>query len=152
MTATFGQFNRFRRWGIFGAAICLLFAGSVNSALAQAVPGGTLNPLTIPKYVTPLVIPPVMNPHWNGQRLRHRGPAVQQQILPGGIWNPAQRSVRTPLPADHSLELRTGRRRPVLQSPIWSLPSANSQFNYPAYTIENTVNTQTTRGLDQRPY
>ena len=32
-----------------------------HQANAQPLPGGTLDPLTIPKYVTPLVIPPVMN-------------------------------------------------------------------------------------------
>ena len=31
-------------------AICAL---SVPSVMAQALPGGTLDPLTIPKYVTP---------------------------------------------------------------------------------------------------
>ncbi len=33
---------------------------AVSGALADPVPGGTLDPLTIPKYVTPLVIPPVL--------------------------------------------------------------------------------------------
>ena len=56
MTASTGQFNRFWRWGIFSAALIFLIAGSVTGALAQAVPGGTLDPMTIPKYVTPLVI------------------------------------------------------------------------------------------------
>ena len=44
---------------VVAAAVSALAWGSV--ANAQAVPGGTLDPLTIPKYVTPLVIPPVMN-------------------------------------------------------------------------------------------
>jgi hypothetical protein len=35
--------------------VAVLFAGTV---FAQALPGGTLDPTTIPKYVTPLVIPP----------------------------------------------------------------------------------------------
>ena len=35
-------------------------AFAVSGVLAQAVPGGTLDPTTIPKYVTPLVIPGVM--------------------------------------------------------------------------------------------
>lgn len=37
--------------------LCLASAG----ALAQAVPGGTLDPTVVPKYVTPLVIPPVLD-------------------------------------------------------------------------------------------
>lgn len=56
----------------------------------QAVPGGTLDPLSIPKYQTPLLIPPVM-PAKQQIKAQH-GPAVdyyeisveqfQQQILP----------------------------------------------------------------------
>ena len=60
MKATTQQCNRFRRWGIFGAVLLFLIAGSVTGVFAQAVPGGTLDPITIPKYVTPLVIPPVL--------------------------------------------------------------------------------------------
>ena len=42
--------------GVLGMALTL-------TATAQPLPGGTLDPLTIPKYVTPLVIPPVMKSH-----------------------------------------------------------------------------------------
>jgi FtsP/CotA-like multicopper oxidase with cupredoxin domain len=41
---------------VAGLAVGLLPA----AAQAQAVPGGTLDPTTIPKYVTPMVIPPVL--------------------------------------------------------------------------------------------
>jgi hypothetical protein len=44
-----------------GATIVSLVTLGVSSALAQPVPGGTLDPTIIPKYVQPLVIPPVMN-------------------------------------------------------------------------------------------
>ena len=135
MTASNGQFNRFRRWSIFGAALIFLIAGSVTGALAQAVPGGTLDPLTIPKYVTPLVIPPVMksttvDPNTGANLNDDYDIAVrqfQQQILPAPlppttVWSYGPAA--DPVPA--------------------VAPAANSQFNYPAYTIENKVNTQTT--------
>ena len=49
----------------FTVLICIMFLAVLGmstsaSVFAQALPGGTLNPLSIPKYVTPLVIPPVM--------------------------------------------------------------------------------------------
>lgn len=52
--------------------------------------GGTLDPTTIPKYVTPLVIPPEMP-----KSASSPAPAAdydiavrqfKQQILPGGVW------------------------------------------------------------------
>ena len=76
-----------------------------GAAYAAPLPGGTLDPLTIPKYVTPLVIPPVM--HDNGAVNKY-GIAVRQfkqQILPGGIWNIAQRPDGRVSGDDH-LELR----------------------------------------------
>ena len=44
-----------------GVFICTPLVLGMQSAMAQPVPGGTLDPLTIPKYVTPLVIPPVLH-------------------------------------------------------------------------------------------
>ena len=81
-------------------------------AWAQPIPGGSLDPINIPKYVTPLVIPPQMPP-------TSRGPVdyyeiavrqFQQQILPEG--HPA--------------------------TTVWSYGSVNhpNTFNYPAFTIE----------------
>ena len=142
MTASNGQFNRFKRWSIFSAVLLFLVTGSVTGALAQAVPGGTLDPLTIPKYVTPLVIPPVMNNSGAANDYDIAVRQFQQQILPGGIWNTIN-----------------GRTDAFPPTPIWSYgpaaedrnavaglvaPSATSQFNYPAYTVENTSNTITT--------
>jgi len=85
---------------------------------AQAIPGGTLDPASITKYVTPLVIPPVM-PRTStiklkgGKNIDYYEIAVrqfQQQILPAG------------LPA----------------TTVWSYGSVNhaGTFNYPAFTIE----------------
>jgi FtsP/CotA-like multicopper oxidase with cupredoxin domain len=117
-----------------------IFAG-VQNASAVPVDGGTLDPTTIPKYVTPLVIPPVMNK--TGEGVDGRGLPTdeydiavrqfKQQILPGGIWD-------TIAGTNYNFPATT----------IWSYgpagdpvpaggvaPAANSQFNYPAYTIEN---------------
>ena len=55
------HFKKFRKGVVLGVVILAICALSVPAVFAQAVPGGTLLPTTIPKYVTPLVIPPVMN-------------------------------------------------------------------------------------------
>ncbi len=53
---------RSTRRELTSTGVCLLapLALGVSSALAVPVPGGSLDPLTIPKYVTPLVIPPAL--------------------------------------------------------------------------------------------
>jgi FtsP/CotA-like multicopper oxidase with cupredoxin domain len=115
-----------------------------TSAFAQAVPGGTLDPIPIPKYVIPLVIPPVMNN--DGSGIDNYDIAVRQfkqQILPGGIWNvvngrtdgfPATTvwsygPAADPLPDAIALGIPAG-----------IAPAPNSQFNYPAYTVESISN------------
>jgi len=130
------------------SAILTLGAGS---ATAVPLPGGTLDPLTIPKYVTPLVIPPVMNKTGvdatGGDLYDIAVRQFQQQILPGGIWNtlngrsdafPATTiwsygPAADPVPDSTSLGGATG-----------VAPAPNSQFNYPSYTVENTRNVKTT--------
>ena len=92
---------------------CSLTAGGVSAA---PLPGGTLNPLAVTKYVTPLIIPPVMPTDGTGSH--NYDIAVRQfsqQILPAG------------LPA----------------TTVWSYGSAldPTTFNYPAYTIESIANT-----------
>jgi len=112
----------------------------------STLPGGSLDPCEIPKYVIPLVIPPVMNN--DGTGANNYDIAVRQfkqQILPGGIWNTLN-----------------GREDNFSATHVWSYgpeddpvpdskalggaaataPAANSQFNYPAYTIESDSGTQ----------
>jgi FtsP/CotA-like multicopper oxidase with cupredoxin domain len=117
------------------------------------LPGGTLDPLTIPKYVTPLVIPPVMNNSGGANQYDIAVRQFQQQILPGGHWN----AVSAACAADPTLCT-------LPATTVWSYgpagdplpdssgipggaaglaPAPNSQFNYPAYTVENTVNVTT---------
>jgi spore coat protein A, manganese oxidase len=104
----------------------------------------------VPKYVTPLVIPPVMNNVTTGPR---RGPnnydiavrQFRQQILPGGIWDALSgRSDAFPPttvwsygPKSDPLPDASG-----LGLPSGVAPAPNSQFNYPAYTVETRSNTR----------
>lgn len=104
---------------------------------AEPLPGGTLNPLTIPKYVTPLVIPPVMKNDGTAHSYDIAVRQFKQQILPGGIWNTLN-----------------GRHDNFPPTTVWSYgpaadplpdggvaPRPNSQFNYPAYTLETLSGT-----------
>ncbi len=128
---------------VYGCTLLAATTGMMRAALAAPVPGGTLNPTTIPKYVTPLVIPPVMNKA-PGATSNDYDIAVRQfpqQILPGGIW--------ATLPGCN------GQNCSFPPTTVWSYgpaadptpavaPDRDSQFNYPAYTVENTANIPTT--------
>ncbi len=46
--------------GTAAAFLPVILGAGISSAFAVPVPGGTLDPLAIPKYATPLVIPPVL--------------------------------------------------------------------------------------------
>ena len=79
-----------------GAGILTLFAASkgkhAQRVFARPIPGGTLDPLAVPKYQTPLLIPPVMP---RAGTIRQGGKKIdyyeismrqfQQQILPVGL-------------------------------------------------------------------
>ncbi len=116
----------------------------VSTALAAPLPGGTLDPLTIPKYVIPLVIPPEM-PKSAGASAYDQGATAdyniaerqfQQQILPGGIWNTV--NGRTdPFPA--TTVWSYGRADdPIPPGGVAPVPATQSSFNYPAFTVETT--------------
>jgi len=97
-----------------GASTMLPWRLGGGSAVA-ALPGGTLNPTAVPKYVTPLVIPPAMprTATLRGNTIDYYAIGVrqfQQQILP-----PA-------LPG----------------TTVWSYGSLSrtGTFNYPAFTVE----------------
>jgi spore coat protein A, manganese oxidase len=110
-----------------GAGLLLPFkAGLARAAIpdaqlfapAAALPGGTLLPGAIPKYQMPLVIPPVMPPvaSVESKSIDYYVIAVrqfQQQILPPGMP----------------------------KTIVWGYGSAHKRgsFNYPAFTIEATV-------------
>jgi len=69
------------------AGIFLLCAWCPPGVFADALEGGTLDPNIIPKYVTPLVIPPVMHNDGVDNSYDIEVREFKQQILPGGIWN-----------------------------------------------------------------
>ncbi len=103
------------------ASACIPILLSVTAANAVPVPGGTLDPLSIPKYVTPLVIPPPLFDDDGGSKPLDVQVALrqfEQQILPDGF------------PA----------------TTLWGYgdPDRPQTFNNPALTIEVTQDTLTT--------
>jgi len=124
---------------IIGLWLSVVCAWSLPGASAQPLPGGTLDPTQIEKYVIPLVIPPVMNNDGETDSYDITVRQFQQQILPGGIWNalgfttqnfPAT-TVWSYGPAGDPLPDSA-----ALGGAVGVAPAANSQFNYPAYIIE----------------
>ena len=112
--------RRFLQYGAAGgAALFLPVRIGSRSALAQ-LPGGTLPPGSIPKYVTPLVIPPAM-PRSSGL------PTPRARTV--DYYEIAVRQFR-----QHILPERMG----LAPTTVWSYGSANhpNTFNYPAFTIE----------------
>ena len=108
----------FVKLGISGGAGLYLTStlGSGARLIAQ-IPGGTLPPRVIPKFVTPLVIPPAMplapggSPDIDYYRIAVR--QFRQQILPA----------------------------PWPRTTVWSYGAVDhpATFNYPAFTIEATA-------------
>jgi len=62
--------------------------GFIQRAFTQAVPGGSLDPYTIPRFVTPLFVPPPMPPTRTSASVDYYEVAarqIRQQILPAGL-------------------------------------------------------------------
>jgi spore coat protein A len=135
-----------RRWLRSGLTSIGLSVAVVPMAFGQTLPGGTLDPNTIPKYVIPLVIPPVMNHDGAPNSYDIAVRQFQQQILPGGVWNTLNgrgdafppTTVWSYGPAADPAPDSAG-----LGGALGVAPAPNSQFNYPSYTVENTVGTGT---------
>jgi spore coat protein A len=114
---TRGQLLKYGAAG--GAALFLPLRVGGRLALAQ-VPGGTLPPGSIPKYVTPLVIPPAM-------------PRTAKVPVRGGksvdYYEIGVRQFR-----QHILPESMG----LAPTTVWSYGSVNhpGSFNYPAFTVE----------------
>ncbi|GFE58598.1 multicopper oxidase domain-containing protein [Geobacter sp. AOG1] len=141
------------------AVLAVIGLSTASIAYAVPVPGGTVDPTSIPKYVTPLVIPPVMPTSDDSP-----APAAnydiavrqfKQQILPGGIWgssfpNPLGTAPATVGPFPASTVWSYGRAADpqpdstaIPGGAAGVAPAANSSFNYPAFTVENTSNIAT---------
>jgi spore coat protein A, manganese oxidase len=101
-----------------GASLVLPRHVRPGRALA-AIPGGTLDPTTVPKYVTPLVIPPAMP--------RTAAPPAVRGV---DYYEIAVRQFR-----QFVLPESMGR-----QTTVWSYGSVGhpGSFNYPAFTVEAT--------------
>ncbi|OGR30965.1 MAG: hypothetical protein A2005_01195, partial [Desulfuromonadales bacterium GWC2_61_20] len=138
------------------ATLALTLCGSGALSVARAaLPGGTLDPTLIPKYVTPLVIPPVMpaasapigTPGTENYDIAVR--QFKQQILPGGIWNvaggyPAGTYTYPPTTVwSYGSAFDPMPDSSALGGGVGVAPAPNSSFNYPAFTIENTANVMT---------
>lgn len=108
------------------ATICTSATLTLSTAFAVPVPGGTLDPTTIPKYVSPLVIPPEMPKSTSDPAVDYQIAVQQflQQILPAGfpattVWSYGS--------LDHPGTVAQG-----------------GTFNYPALTVEAVSNIPTT--------
>ncbi len=155
MTQQLSHSNRFWRWGIFSAAL-LFYRRQCDRRPGPGGAGRDTGPATIPKYVTPLVIPPVMKNTGTAQRLRHRGAPVpaadpagrhMEDVVNGRDRTCTSRRPRcgaTALPLTRCPILGSGRRGRLA-------PAPNSQFNYPAYHRGEHHRTDDHGGLDQRP-
>ena len=124
------------RWGA-AASLLPLALGAATTAQAQAVPGGTLDPNTIPKYVTPLVIPPVLYDD-QGAPLEVEVAQRQfnQQVLPTSGCLAAQ--------ALNPQLACAGDRFPATTLWGYGNPADTTTFNNPAFTFEVTKDTMTT--------
>ncbi len=130
--------SQFKKRATVGAVLTGYALLNLPSAMAVPLPGGTLDPLSIPKYVTPLVIPPVMNNTGVANDYDIAVRQFQQQILPGGIWAtlPGCDGRGCTFPATTVFSYG-----PAADPTPALAPDPSSQFNYPAYTIETTANT-----------
>jgi FtsP/CotA-like multicopper oxidase with cupredoxin domain len=129
------------------AGVTLGLALAVSQALAQAVPGGTLDPATIPKYGTPLVIPPVMpaSPQLPGRVNACEIPAARNAVRLFAEFAPDVNICR----ADYRIGLRQFSQQ-VLPAgfpatTVWGYGSIDvpGTFNNPGFTIEVTKDQRT---------
>ena len=125
-TETMKLIAAFQAW--LAAATVLPF---LLSAKAQ-VPGGSLHPLSIPKYIDPLVIPPVLYDDLGGTAPLDVEIAFRQftqQVLPS-----------TGCPAASDV-LCVGNAFPKTELWGYGNPADAATFNNPSFTVEVTQNT-----------
>jgi FtsP/CotA-like multicopper oxidase with cupredoxin domain len=120
----------------------LLSVLGATGGFAAPLPGGTLNPLSIPKYVTPLVIPPVLfddqltDPAFNPATKEVALRQFDQQVLPTTGCLAAQ-ALNPDLACNDDAFPKTT---------LWGYgdPNRPGTFNNPAFTFEVTKGTPTT--------
>ncbi len=127
--------------GVFRTGIFLLspLALGVSAALAEPLPGGTLDPTTIPKYVTNLVIPGVMKK--SDDPLKDYEIAMRQfkqQMLPTKGCNRGTQPAGTCTWKGSFKPTTVWGYGPEGDTPprVAPVPAAVSQFNQPSFTIE----------------
>lgn len=130
-----------------GAGILSLYTAtrskSIRKVFAAPIPGGTLDPLNVPKYQTPLLIPPAMPRAGKvrqkmGKNVDYYEIAVRQfsqQILPAGmpattVWGygPASAQNGAAIFNAPSLTIEAKYNRPVRVKWINELVDANGKF------------------------
>jgi FtsP/CotA-like multicopper oxidase with cupredoxin domain len=126
------------------AFVPVLLCANISNALAQAVPGGTLDPTGIPKYATPLVIPPVLYDDQGGTvpldvEVAQRQ-FTQQQLPSTGCIAASDAQVA----AGGTAIACVGDAFP--KTTLWGYgnPAKPATFNNPAFTFEVTKDTMTT--------
>lgn len=147
----------------WGFLVLVIFSLGSSSLFAQPMfPGGSLSPDEIPKYVIPLVLPPVMQNNGKSNNYDIAVRQFEQQILPGGIW---KKGCRKSLQA---IGIPKKQRRSQCNydaTTVWSygpaaqpVPNPGSKlhialdltgesgFNYPAFTFE----TESAKSVDVR--
>jgi FtsP/CotA-like multicopper oxidase with cupredoxin domain len=143
-----------------GAGILSLYAGSHGKlpkrVFAMPIPGGTLDPLAVPKFQTPLLIPPVMP---KADVIRQRGGKqidyyeismrqFSQQILPAGlpattVWGygavtgPGRNALL--IHNAPSLTIEADWKRPVRIKWINDLVDANGDYLHHLLPVDQTL-------------
>jgi spore coat protein A len=155
-----------------GFVLCSRLPGGVVEAVA-AIPGGDLDPSEIPKYLTPLLIPPVMP---RSRVIRRAGGRnidyyeisvrqLRQQVLPAGlpattVWGYGAVSRESPKagPLVHnapSLTIEARWKRPVRIKWINDLKDADGDYLPHLLPVDPTLHWANppggTRGRDDRP-
>ena len=141
--------------GVLGLTTVALAPWTSVQVFAEPLPGGTLDPLNIPKYVTPLVIPPVM--HRSEKAVDDQDRHITDATKTDYMYEDQEGRSRE----DYKIAVRQFKQQILpktllnglsgLPTTVWSYgpagdptplvaPDPNSQFNYPAYTIETRAN------------
>jgi len=168
------MFDRRQFLKLTGAGTLALFAGShgkfIHQALA-AIPGGTLDPLGVDKYILPLLIPPAMpRAEFDQQAARNVDyyeivtRQFQQQILPPGlppttVWgygpNPATVQGGPVIFNAPSLTIEARQGRPVRIKWINGLVDANGNYLPHLLPVDQTLHWANPpggmMGRDKRP-